>query len=233
VAQPPPPDDWAARERAMEARHATELQAARRRVIEAGDTARQRLARDLHDGAQQHIVTALIKLRLAQQTWDEAGKAKLMLDAGILQADEGLAALRELAAGIHPALLTHRGLAAAVEDLAATAPIPTSVDVLEQRLPPPLEASIYFFVTEALTNVMKHAHATSAHVRIAQDAELVTIDVGDDGAGGADASAGGTGLTGLGDRIDALQGDLTVTSEAGAGTTLSARIPLDPASPAG
>jgi signal transduction histidine kinase len=229
MAQPPPPGDWAAREREMEARYATDLRTERRRIIEAGDTARRRLARDLHDGAQQHIVVALIKLRLAQQSWDDPGEAKVMLDAGVTQADEGLAALRELAAGIHPALLANRGLAAAVEDLAATAPIPTSVEVLEQRLPPALEASVYFFVTEALTNVMKHAQATSAHVRIAQDAELLTIEVGDDGTGGADASAGGIGLVGLADRIDALQGELTVTSEAGLGTTLSARIPLEPA----
>jgi signal transduction histidine kinase len=233
MAQPPSSGDWADRERENEERHATELRAARRRVIEAGDSARRRLARDLHDGAQQHIVTALIQLRLAQQSWDDPGKARSMLDAGVEQADEGLASLRDLAAGIHPALLTHSGLAAAVDDLAGTLPIVTSVDVMDERLPRALEASVYFFVSEALTNVLKHAEAGSAQVRIALNSGILTIDVGDDGKGGVDASFGGIGLTGLADRIDALQGELAVTSEAGRGTTLSARIPLGPAARAG
>jgi signal transduction histidine kinase len=134
--------------------------------------------------------------------------------------------LRELAAGIHPAILTHRGLGAAVERLASRMPLPVTVaETPEGRLPPPVEASVYFVVSEALTNVAKHAGATAATVRIAAADRVLTVEVSDDGAGGADMRRG-SGLSGLADRVAALDGELTVTSVPGAGTTVHAEIPL-------
>jgi signal transduction histidine kinase len=203
-----------------------ELLAARRRVIEAGDTARQRLARDLHDGAQQQFVTALISLRLAQRKWDsDATRARELLDNGVEQADSGLATLRELVAGIHPPVLAHLGLAAAVEASASRLPFPVRVDVTEQRLPGGIEVSVYFFVSEALTNVLKHAQASSASVQISVEADDLRVEVGDDGIGGARPGVG-SGLVGLADRVGALNGQLDVASTAESGTTLSAQIPL-------
>ena len=141
--------------------------------------------------------------------------------------EAGIETLRELAAGIHPAVLADFGLAAALDALATGAPLPISLHVDELRLPPALESSIYFFCSEALTNVVKHASARSASVRVTTSGSELTIEVRDDGVGGAQIGIGGTGLVGLGDRIGALDGSLSLSSpRGGEGTTLLARIPL-------
>jgi PAS domain S-box-containing protein len=208
---------------------ADELNAARRRIIEAGDAARQRLTRDLHDGAQQRLVTAVIDLQMAQaQLTDAPASARALVTAALEEAEAGLDDLRELAAGVHPAILTTRGLAAAVDGLVDRLPIATDVDIdLPARLAEPIETSAYFFVSEALTNAVKHANAGRAEVRIAARDGTLVIDVADDGQGGvSDRAASGTGLAGLADRIAALGGIFSVSSPAGVGTTLHAEVPL-------
>lgn len=206
----------------------SELVAARRRVIEAGDAARRRLTRDLHDGAQQDLVNLLLNLQLAQDKWaDDPLTVRELLDHAATEAQASLDELRDLAAGIHPEILTDWGLAAAAEGLAERLPLPVKTQGLpEQRLPQEIEASIYFFVSEALTNVVKHAKASSARVEASLEDERLTVEVSDDGVGGAQAIAAGSGLVGLGDRIAALDGTLTITSEPGQGTTLHAVVPL-------
>jgi signal transduction histidine kinase len=201
---------------------------ASRRIIEAGDAARRQLARDLHDGAQQQFVTALISLRLAQRKWDvDAVRAKQLLDRALLQSESALDALRELVAGIHPPILGHLGLAAAIEAAASRVPVPVTLEVTDQRLPEGVEASVYFFVSEALTNVLKHAEATSVGVKIGIDAAgLLSVEVHDDGVGGAHAERQSTGLQGLADRVGAMNGQLDIASPVGVGTTLHAQIPI-------
>jgi signal transduction histidine kinase len=206
----------------------SELVAARRRAIEAGDAARRRLTRDLHDGAQQDLVNVLINLQLAQEKWaDDPPAARELLDRAAAEARGSIDELRDLAAGIHPEILTNRGVAAAIEGLTERLPLPVKTRGLpEQRLPEEIEASIYFFVCEALTNVVKHARASSARVEASLEDERLTVEISDDGVGGAQAIAAGSGLVGLGDRIAALDGTLTITSEPGDGTTLRAVVPL-------
>ena len=218
----------ATRERDIAEARAEELRAARRRIIEAADAARAQLTRDLHDGAQQQFVCAVLSMQLAERkAASDAAMAAELRKTALEQARTGIADLRALAAGIHPGILTDRGLGAAVEALASRLPVPASVEAtLDRRLPAPVEASIYFFVSEALTNIVKHAGADEAWVRLAVEHDRLLVDVRDDGIGGAAASAGGTGIAGLGDRIAALDGTLTVTSRAGAGTALHAEIPL-------
>jgi PAS domain S-box-containing protein len=217
----------AARERDVAQARAEELRVARRRIIEAADAARAQLERDLHDGAQQQFVSAVLQLQLAERkaATDPEGAVALRAQA-IELATTGINELRRLAAGIHPAILTDRGLGPAVEALASRLPIDVSVmSSLSVRLPAPVEASVYFFVSEALTNVVKHAQADSAEVSIAAANGDLTVEVGDDGVGGA-RGAGGSGLRGLGDRVAALDGTLDVDSPPGAGTRLRATIPL-------
>jgi signal transduction histidine kinase len=204
-----------------------ELRAARRRIIEAGDAARRRLARDLHDGAQQQIVIAVINLQRAQQKWQaDPERAKELVDAALESAQMGLDTLRELAAGIHPPVLATRGLLAAIEDLAPHLPVDLRMDVTSERLDPGIEASVYFFVSEALANVMKHAHASAVSVTVSVAEGALAIDVADNGIGGARVSDESSGLVGLLDRVGALDGHLTITSPAGGGTTVHALIPL-------
>jgi len=207
-----------------------ELRAAQRRVIEAADAARARVTRDIHDGAQQQFVNALINLQLAQQKWSsDSGRARELLDIAAEEATAGVETLRELAAGIHPTILSDRGLAAALDALVARMPIPVSLDVAGVELLPTLAASVYFFCSEALTNVVKHAAASTAWVTLAANDSQLSVEVRDDGIGGAQPGQGGTGLVGLNDRIAALGGSLELTSpRAGEGTTLTARIPLSP-----
>jgi PAS domain S-box-containing protein len=217
-----------ARERDVAEARAQELRAGRRRMIEAADAARDQLSRDLHDGAQQQFVTALLNFQLAERlaASEPDAAARRRADA-MEQARAGIAELRDLAAGLHPGILTDRGLIAAVEALAGRLPIPVAVaHALDRRLPPPVEASLYFFVSEALTNVVKHARARNARVAIAVADGRLTVEVADDGVGGATASEGGTGLAGLGDRIAALDGELAIISPPARGTTLHAEIPL-------
>ena len=204
-----------------------ELIASRARIVAASDAARQRVTRDLHDGAQQQFVNTIINLQLAQQKWSSAPeRAQELVDRALGEARAGVDGLREVAAGIHPAILTHRGLAAAIDALAARLPVPVELDVFAGRLPEAIEASIYFFCSEALTNVVKHARAGSAWVRVACEDDRCTIEVRDDGVGGAEARLETSGLIGLRDRIGALKGAMQVSSPASAGTSLRAWIPL-------
>jgi PAS domain S-box-containing protein len=205
-----------------------ELMASRARTVAAADAARRRLARDLHDGAQQDLVNVVIDLQLAQQTrGDDPRHAHELVERAAQHAQIGVDRLRELAAGIHPEILTSRGLAAAIEGLAERLPVPVDThELAEGRVAQEIEASVYFFVSEALTNVIKHAKADSARVHLAIDPHVLTVEVSDDGVGGAHADTGGSGLTGLFDRIGALDGTLSIDSPSGGGTTLRAAVPL-------
>ncbi len=206
-----------------------ELAASRARIVTAGDVERRRLERNLHDGAQQRIVASSLSLRVALAKLDkdpEAARA-LLEDAG-QELSLALDELRELARGLHPAVLTDRGLRAAVESLAGRAPVVVELaEMPDERLPPPVEAAAYYLIAEALTNVAKYAAATSVRVRVTAGDSSVTVEVTDDGVGGADP-AGGSGLRGLADRVEALGGSLEVHSPAGGGTTLRATIPREP-----
>lgn len=205
----------------------SELIASRARMVTASDAARRRVTRDLHDGAQQQLVSTIINLQLAQQSWSSAPeRAREFLDLALRDADSSINGLREIAAGIHPAILTLRGLAAALDALADRLPLPVRLDVTDRRLPAPIEASVYFFCSEALTNVVKHAKASSAWVRVAVEDDRCTIEVGDDGIGGAEARLETSGLIGLRDRIGALKGAMHISSPVSSGTTLRAWIPL-------
>jgi PAS domain S-box-containing protein len=209
-----------------------ELAASRARIVTAGDVERRRLERNLHDGAQQRLVALSLSLRiaLAKLDADPAGARAVLADAG----DElalALAELRELARGLHPAVLSDRGLRAAVEMLAGRAPVPVDIaDIPDERLPAPVEAAAYYLIAEALTNVAKYAHASTVRIRVAARDGSVSVEVSDDGVGGADAAAG-SGLRGLADRVEALGGSLEVVSPAGAGTALRAEIPGEPGTP--
>jgi PAS domain S-box-containing protein len=219
--------EQAARERDVARARAEELQQARRRIIEAADSARAKLERDLHDGAQQQLVNLALRLRIARGKLPaEPDTAAALLDDAIELAAIATSELRDLAAGIHPAILTHRGLGPAIERLAGRMPLPVKVlETPEQRLPAPVEATVYFVVSEALTNVAKHAGATRATVRFSAVNGHLCVDVSDDGAGGADMREG-TGLAGLADRVAALDGALTVTSPPAQGTTVHVEVPL-------
>jgi PAS domain S-box-containing protein len=205
----------------------SELIDSRARMVTAFDAARQRVTRDLHDGAQQQLLSTIVNLQLAGEDLSSAPEqAKESLDRALNDARSSLESLREIAAGIHPAILTHRGLAAALAALADRLPIPVHLDITDRRLPEPIEASIYFFCSEALTNVVKHARASSGWVRVALEDGRCTIEVRDDGIGGAEARLETSGLIGLRDRMGALKGAMHISSPAAAGTTLRAWIPL-------
>jgi PAS domain S-box-containing protein len=203
-----------------------EIRASRGRIVAAGDEARRRLERNLHDGAQQRLVSLSLALRLAQSKLDSDPAAAGPILAG---AGEELAAaleeLRELARGIHPAVLTDRGLDAALEGLAARTPIPVELDRVGRRLPEPIEAAAYYVVSEAVANVVKHGHASSIRVGLEAENGTFRVEVSDDGVGGADAAVG-SGLRGLADRVSALEGSLDVDSPPGAGTRVTAELPL-------
>lgn len=205
-----------------------ELRESRLRIVQASDEARRRIERNLHDGAQQQLVALALDLRLLRaRLRDDEARATVEELAGKL--DSALAELRDLARGIHPAVLIDRGLAPALEALARRVPLPVDGEVeLEARLPEPVEAAAYFVVAEALTNVVRYAQATTVQIDVrVEDGELVVI-VTDDGRGGAQVGAG-SGLRGLTDRLAALDGRLSVASPPGAGTRLEARIPTHPA----
>jgi PAS domain S-box-containing protein len=205
-----------------------ELAASRARIVTAGDVERRRLERNLHDGAQQRLVALSLSLRvaLARLESDPAAARATLADAGEELA-LALAELRELARGLHPAVLSDRGLGPAVETLAGRSPVPVEIDAMPgERLPGPVEAAAYYLIAEALTNVAKYAHASTVRVRVASSDASVVVEVSDDGVGGADPATG-TGLRGLADRVEALGGSLEVVSPAGAGTSLRAAIPSD------
>jgi PAS domain S-box-containing protein len=219
----------AERERDIAEARAAEARAAQRRTIEAGYAARRQVTRDLHDGAQQHFVNVVINLQLAQQKWEsEPERARELLDTSARQATDGIEELRRLAAGIHPPLLTTRGLGPAVASLADRLPIVVDpLDIPARRLAPDVEAGVYFLISEALTNVVKHARAKCAGVRVTLAAGQLTVEISDDGIGISRVAAPGDhGLGGLADRVAALDGTLSVRSDSSAGTTLCAEIPL-------
>jgi signal transduction histidine kinase len=204
-----------------------ELRESRARIVAAEDSARRKLERDLHDGAQQRLVGLALDLRLARSRMrDDPEGAVALLDAAQAELARTTEELRELARGIHPAVLSDRGLTAAVDALATRAPLPVDVEAdVDGRLPDPVEAAAYFVVAEALTNVAKHAAAERAEVGLHQDNGQLRVEVRDDGAGGADA--GGSGLRGLSDRVTALDGRLEVDSRSGRGTIVRATIPIE------
>jgi signal transduction histidine kinase len=203
-----------------------QLAASRARILKAGDEERRRLGRDLHDGAQQQLVSAVISLQLAQKRWDDRGRARQLVDDALGHAQAAIGDLRELAAGIHPSVLTDRGLHAALETLGTRAPVPVElVTQLPERLPMSVETTAYFLVAEALTNVGKYARASRASVTVRVAGDELEIEVLDDGVGGANP-ASGSGLRGLADRVAALRGALDVTSPPGRGTRIHARIAL-------
>jgi signal transduction histidine kinase len=197
----------------------------RARLLAAADDARRRVARDLHDGAQQRLVNTIITLKLAQQALDagQADAASLVSEA-LAQAEEANVELRELAHGVLPVALTRGGLRAGVESLVARIPTPVSLYVTDERFPPGVEASAYFVVAEALTNVAKHARARRAEVAARVEHGTLRVRVRDDGVGGARPE--GSGLVGLGDRLAAVDGRFRVESPPGGGTLVTAEIPL-------
>jgi PAS domain S-box-containing protein len=204
-----------------------ELIASRARIVTAGDAARRRLARDLHDGAQQRLVTALMSLQLAdEQTATDAEAGTRLLREALEHTRAGLAELRELAAGVHPTILTNRGLRAAIEALADHSPLPVKIAVPGDRFPQHVEAAAYFLAAEALTNVAKHAEASRATVTVEPREGVLVIAVSDDGVGGANLE--GTGLRGMDDRAQALGGSLHLESVPGLGTRVEATLPLSP-----
>ena len=203
----------------------SDLAASRARIVATADHERRRVVRDLHDGAQQRLVHALITLKLARQALqDETESASDLVDEALAHTENATAELRELAHGILPSVLVRGGLRAGVEALAARMPVPVETDVAVDRLPEPVEATAYFVVAEALTNVAKHAHAERAAVSASVEDGALRVRVRDDGVGGARAD--GTGLVGLADRLAVLQGGLRVESPADGGTLVAAAIPL-------
>ena len=202
-----------------------ELEESRARALDAELRERRRIERDLHDGAQQQFVTLSMTLALLDRGLAGVAKQRELLATAREQLDLGLAELRELARGIHPALLSERGLAPAIDALAARAPLDVRViEVPEQRLPEQVEAAAYFIVSESLTNAAKHASAAAATVRVERANGSAVVEVSDDGIGGADPRRG-SGLRGLVDRLAALDGELVLVSPAGGGTRVHARIP--------
>jgi signal transduction histidine kinase len=204
------------------------LAASRARIVEAADTERQRLERNLHDGAQQRLVSLALRLRMIKAALQQdPASAEALLDEVDGELDQALDELRELARGIHPAVLTDRGLAAALRTLADRAPVPVDVAQLpDERLPEAVEAAIYYLVAEAITNVAKYAQATQAKVAVERSNGMARVVVSDDGVGGAEIG-NGSGLVGLADRVEALGGCLHLVSPPGRGTEVSAEIPVD------
>ncbi|HEX7299523.1 MAG TPA: PAS domain-containing protein [Solirubrobacteraceae bacterium] len=217
----------ALRRHEIEQARTEELRASRVRIVQAADAARKKIERDLHDGAQQRLVLASLALKRAQALARDT-PAEPTVQEAFEQVREGLAELRDLAHGIHPAVLSDHGLAAALEGLVARSPVPVELHTPRARAAADVEAAIYFTVAEALTNVAKYARASMAHVHVDVADGAVVAEVVDDGIGGA-STAAGSGLRGLADRLDALDGTLSVDSPPGAGTTVRARVPLPPA----
>ncbi|MDA0181157.1 PAS domain-containing protein [Solirubrobacter phytolaccae] len=212
----------------VEAARTAELRASRARIIDAADKARRKIERDLHDGAQQRMVSLVLDVQVAKRRFakDPTDIVPFFEKLG-KDLQEASAELRELARGIHPAVLTERGLTAAVGAVAARCVVPVEVvDELEARVPPAVEATAYFTVAEALTNVAKYAEATHAVVTLTHTAEGLVVEVRDDGIGGA-STGGGSGLSGLADRVGALDGTLSVDSPVGVGTLVRAVLPVN------
>jgi PAS domain S-box-containing protein len=211
-------------------RQEAEVRASRSRIVAATDAARRRLERNLHDGAQQRLAALSLSLRLAESRLPaDPEKAVEILAGARAELTQALEELRELARGLHPNVLTDRGLGPALESLVIRSPIPVEIDVPDERFPPAVEAAAYYVAAEALANVAKYAEATLAEVRVAadEDGASIVIEVADDGVGGADP-ARGSGLEGLVDRVESLDGTFAVESPPGGGTRVRATIPTAP-----
>jgi signal transduction histidine kinase len=211
-----------------------EVSASRARIAAAADQTRTRIERDLHDGIQQRLVSLALALRSAIDTvpppLHELGSELSGILEGLTNA---LDEVREIAHGIHPAILSHGGLEPALRMLARRSAVPVELAVsIERRLPPPIELAAYYVVSEALTNATKYAQASVVNVAVETDDANLQLTIRDDGIGGADPT-NGSGLVGLGDRVDAVGGTLAVSSQSGQGTQVSAEIPLSavPATP--
>jgi signal transduction histidine kinase len=203
-----------------------ELSASRSRLLEAALTERRRIERDLHDGAQQRLVAVAMSLGMARQKMDtDPAAAAALVEQAHEEAKRAIRDIRDLVRGVHPAVLSDRGLDAAISALAGRSPVPVEVDVEPaHRLPEPVESTAYFVVAEALTNIARHSHATRARVSVACHGDRLVLEVADDGSGGADPSAG-TGLAGLADRVAGLDGRLYVASPPGGPTLVRAELP--------
>jgi signal transduction histidine kinase len=208
-------------------RQATALRRSRARVIEAADSERRRVGRDLHDGAQQRLVAVANLLKLARRRLGDGDEANDVLRLACDELSTAQTELRDLARGLHPVALSERGLHNALESLTVACEIPVTLDVAVGELPDDVQLAAYFIVSESLTNARKYADAEAVRVRVARVADALLVEIVDDGSGGADPAAG-TGLRGLADRVDALGGQLEVESPPGAGTRVSARLPLPP-----
>jgi signal transduction histidine kinase len=206
---------------------AAALRRSRARVIEAADSERRRVGRDLHDGAQQRLVAVGNLLKLAQRRLGPGDEAIDVLRLACDELSTAQTELRDLARGLHPVALSERGLHSALESVIAGCEIPVTLDVAADELPDDVELATYFIVCESLTNARKYADAEAVRIRVARVADALLVEIVDDGSGGADQSSG-TGLRGLADRVDALGGRFEVASPPGAGTRVSARLPLRP-----
>jgi signal transduction histidine kinase len=208
------------------ARRVEDLTESRAGVVDAADAERRRIERDLHDGAQQRLVSLAVNLGLAKATLtDLPDDARRVIDEAHREAKEAITELSDLVRGLHPPVLEDRGLDAALSGLAARTPVPVRVNVdLPERPPPTVEAVAYFVVSEALANVTKHAAATQVDVEIVRSGPTLRVTVTDDGVGGADP-AGGTGLRGLAKRVYSVDGTLRLDSPAGGPTVLAAELP--------
>jgi signal transduction histidine kinase len=206
----------------------SELEASRSRIVAAGDAERRRIERDIHDGAQQRLVALALELRGAELSLPpEQDDARKQLDAVARELGNVLDELRELSRGIHPSLLTDRGLKAALRSLARRSPIPVELQASsDDRFPEALEVAAYYVASEALVNAAKHACASVVTIELEADGEQLLLSVSDDGVGGADPSRG-SGLVGLADRVGALGGRCTLSSPVGGGTTLAVELPLE------
>jgi signal transduction histidine kinase len=204
------------------------LRTARARIIEATDAERRRIERNLHDGAQQSLVALTLKLGMAKARLpEEPETAAALVEEAHAEATQAVEELRELARGIHPTVVSERGLGPALDGLAARAPLPVEVSgVPKERLPETVEVAVYYAVAEALTNVAKYAQASEASVHLTRVEESLRVEVRDDGVGGADPTQG-SGLRGLADRFESLDGRVDLESPAGTGTTLRAELPLE------
>jgi len=206
-------------------RHEEEVRTSRARLVTAADEARRRLERNLHDGAQQRLTALLLSLRVARrQAADDPALVRL-LDGALEELGAAVVELRELARGIHPEVLTRRGLAAALRIMAARMPFPVDLDVPKASCGEQAEVAAYYVVSETLANVAKYAGASQAAVRVSREVDRIVVEVEDDGRGGADPAAG-TGLSGLADRVAALDGAFSVESPPGGGTRIRAEIPV-------
>ncbi len=206
-----------------------ELKASRLRMVTAGDQERRRLERNLHDGAQQRLTVALLGLRRIERLVEGSDELAPLVEAVRQELEDAIADLRELARGLHPPLLARRGLAAAVRSASARSAIPIELDLrLPNQLPPAVEAAAYYVYAEAVTNTVKHADASKVWLSLVHENGSLRVDVRDDGVGGAciDCNPDSTGLGGLVDRVEALDGTIEVVSPEGEGTRLVATFPI-------